>query len=542
MAWGRMALTQPDAATARAWLNDVSRPHRAGIRRAAFIAIADVAPAIALAAGIALTVGGLADGHLARSALGVGLALTGIISRGVIAAFGLRQGVLLAAALKADLRRRILDRAMAAGSSTAQQVTAAVEGVEAADGYWSRFASARIAATLSPLLAIAACAVASPIAAAILTATLIPFVLGMALAGTAAAAESRRQFQSLERLSALFLDRIRALPAILSFQAERVVADEIAASSRELATRTESVLKVAFLSSAILEFFSALSVALVAVYCGFNVLGLLPFSVPEELNLTQAFFALAMAPEVYAPIRRLAAGYHDRQAAEAAAPLLAQCAHPVTPAVPAPPFPAPPSISFDDVSVRFDDQVAVEDFSFSIRSGETVAFRGASGTGKTTLLKILLGLAPVSSGAVTINGARLESVGDLAGAVAWAGQNPVVVAGTVAENIDLGRSGASREDVRAAAVQAGLELDLDRLLDERGGGLSGGERRRLGLARVILKDCPIVLLDEPTANLDARSEQSLIPAIRAACRGRTSLIATHSDALAALADREVTLR
>jgi ATP-binding cassette subfamily C protein CydD len=537
-----MAFTQPDAATARAWLKDVSRPHRGGIRRAALIAIADVAPAIALAAGIALTVGGLADGDLARSALGVGLASTGIISRGILLALGLRQGVLLAADVKAGLRRRILDRALAAGSSNARQVTATVEAVEAADGYWSRFVSTRVAATVSPLLAIAACAVASPIAAAILMATLIPFILGMALAGTAASAESRRQFQSLERLSELFLDRIRALPAILSFQAERVVADEIAESSRELAARTESVLKVAFLSSAILEFFSALSVALVAVYCGFNLLGLLPFSVPEELNLTQAFFALAMAPEVYAPIRRLAAAYHDRQAAEAAAPLLAQSAGPVAPAVRSAPFLAPPSICFDGVSVRFDDQVALQDISISVRSGETVAFRGASGTGKTTLLKILLGLAPVSTGAVTIDGARLESFGDLAGVVAWAGQNPVVVAGTVAENIDLGRSGASREAVRAAAIQAGLELDLDRLLDERGGGLSGGERRRLGLARVILKDCPIVLLDEPTANLDVRSEQALLPAIKAACRGRTCLIATHSDVLAALAGQEVILR
>ncbi|WP_255581442.1 ABC transporter transmembrane domain-containing protein, partial [Caulobacter sp. HMWF009] len=170
-----------------------------------------------------------------------------------------------------------------------------------------------------PLGLIAVAAVASPISAAILLFALIPFIIAMALAGTATAAQSRAQFTALQRLSGLFLDRVRALPVILAFQAEPRVTRDLERAADQLAERTIRVLRVAFFSSAALEFFAALSVALVAVYCGFNLLRLLPFPVPEQLDLRRAVFVLALAPEVYLPMRRLAAAYHDRQAAEAAA-------------------------------------------------------------------------------------------------------------------------------------------------------------------------------------------------------------------------------
>lgn len=535
-----MTAVAPEIA-ARAWLRETGRRHAHATRRATTIAVAEIAPAILLAAGLALAIGGLVAGDASRAALGAGLAALGLVGRGLVSRIGLTLGARASAEVRADLRGRLLSNALNHGRDGSGLVTRSVEGVEALDGYWSRFSAAQVSAAVVPLIALAAIAVASPVAAGILLATLLPFAVGMFLAGTAAAAESRRQFESLERLSALFLDRVRALPAILAFQAEGRATADIGRSSRALAARTRSVLRIAFLSSAILEFFSAISVALVAVYCGFNLLRLLPFEVPETLDLTRAFFALALAPEVYAPLRRLAAAYHDRQAAEAAVSTLEPHLADNERLVPGPRLMQSPRLDFSDVSIAFDGRPVLSGFNLSVAPGEVIALRGPSGSGKTTILRLLLRLGQPKSGSVRVNGAPLSDHGDLSASIAWTGQNPVVIAGTLAENIDLGRTGADRDAIQGAADMAGLTLDLDRVLDERGGGLSGGERRRLGLARAILKDAPVLLLDEPTANLDAEAEAALIETIGRACRGRTCLIATHSDALAAVADREVRL-
>jgi ATP-binding cassette subfamily C protein CydD len=172
---------------------------------------------------------------------------------------------------------------------------------------------------------------------------------------------------------------------------------------------------------------------------------------------------------------------------------------------------------------------------------------GPSGAGKTTALHLLLGLAPLTGGQIRIDGACLAGR-DWTGAIAWAGQHPVLMPGSVADNIALSRRDAPASDILAAADRLGLCASLltrpeglAAPLDERGGGLSGGERRRLALARALLKDAPILLLDEPTAHLDDASERALIAAIRAAAPGRTVIIATHSAALAAIANRIVRL-
>jgi len=418
-----------------------------------------------------------------------------------------------------------------------------VEGVEALDGHVSRFLPARLAASVTPLLLIASAAVVSPFTAGILIFTLLPFIIGMALTGMAAGAESRRQFQAMERLSGLFLDRIRALPAILAFQAEARQTAVIARASEDLANRTGKVLRIAFLSSAIMEFFSALAVALVAVYCGFNLLKLLPFPAPEQLSLTRAFFLLALAPEVYAPMRRLSAAYHDRQAAEAAVPTLRKLIHGAATASLRPPVPArAPAIAFRDVAIAYESGAPVlTGFNLTIAPGATVVLLGASGSGKSSLLHLFLGLSPLTGGEVVVDDVRLSDDPELAGWIAWAGQAPLVVPGTLAENIALAWRAASTHRVMEAAARAGFTGDLNRVIDERGGGLSGGERRRLGLARAFLKPAPVLLLDEPTANLDAASEAALLPVIRAAAEGRTTLIATHSEAVAELADVVVRL-
>lgn len=531
-----------DPGPARAWLRREGGAARRPLGLAAALTVLDVVPAVGFAAGLAWAIASFPQG-VAVMAPGLGLALVSMTARGVLARHALLAGGRAAAAVRGSVRARALQSLF---RGRAVRLSTAMEGVEALDGHFARFEAARAAASTTPLILVAVTALASPFAAGILLFTLIPFVLGMALAGTAAAAESRRQFDALSGLSGLFVDRVRALPAVLAFQAEDRVVRDVAAASQELQRRTGRVLRVAFLSSAVLEFFSALSVALVAVYCGFNLLHLLPFPAPETLDLGRAFFVLALAPEVYAPLRRLAAAYHDRQQAEAAQPALEAATAPGSrprPPAPTAPLPSkPPAIRFDRVTIRYGaGPAAVTDFDLEIRPGQTVVLTGASGSGKSSLLHALLGLAPVTAGEIRVDGRALTDMGCLAGSVAWASQAPVIVPGTLGENIAVADRAAGRRRLLAAAAAAGMRGDLDRRLDERGGGLSGGEIRRLGLARALLKDAPVLLLDEPTADLDRDSERALVEVIRRAAAGRTTLIATHSPAVTALADRVVRL-
>ncbi|HJV42066.1 thiol reductant ABC exporter subunit CydD [Caulobacter sp.] len=535
----------------KAWLKQRDKAAGPAMRRAQGLGLLDGLAAIGFAAGLAFGADAIANhrGPLVLSACLLGVAAA-MLLRALLAYAAAEAGAQAAASAKAGLRaeltRAVFGRSEGPRRSAGEATTALVEGVEAMDGYFARFLPTRLAAGALPLLMIAAAAIASPICAAILLATLIPFVAAMILAGTAAAAQARAQFQALERLSGLFLDRVRALPVVLAFQAEGTTAAALGRSASDLAERTLRVLRVAFISSAALEFFAALSVALVAVYCGFNLLRLLPFPVPEQLDLKRAFFVLALAPEVYAPMRRLAAAYHDRQAAEAAAARLSTFEPPQAAPVVAP-LAAAPAIRFDGVAVRYPeaDAPAVAGFDLDIPAGAIVALVGASGAGKSSILNLLLGLAPLSEGQILIDGAPRP---DLSTDIAWAGQSPLILPASIADNIALSRRDAPRAEIEAAAQQAGLGPalaerpgGLDFVLDERGSGLSGGERRRLSLARALLKPAPILLLDEPTANLDAAAEADMLVAIRAAAKGRTTLIATHAEAVAALADKVVRL-
>lgn len=534
------------------WLAALGRPYAHALRRSGLLLSTDAVAAIGFAAGLGFAVASLSYG-LTRAAPWLFLAAVSAALRGLLAMASLQVGARAAHDIKGAARHRVVRAAMArpAGdrTTTGHAMSAVVEGVEALDGYFARFVPARTAATFAPILVLGAIAIASPISAGILLLAMLPFVAGMALAGMAAGEEARRQFQALERLSAIFLDRVRALPLILAFGAEADQTRVISDAAVDLQRRTARVLRVAFLSSAILEFFAALSVALVAVYCGFSLLGVLPFKTPETLNLGRAFFVLALAPEVYAPMRRLAAVYHDRQAAEAAAPALAMGN--VEPVIAQPiAFIAAPAIHFRAVSIVYPDtdRPVFEGFDLMLEAGSTTALVGPTGSGKTTLLHLFLGLAPLTRGEVSVGDLRLSDVGSFAPAIAWAGQSPLIAPGSLAYNIALGRPGASRAEIEAVAAR--VELDeaasrrvdgLDALLDERGGGLSGGERRRVALARALLKNAPILLLDEPTANLDLAAEQRLLPLIAETAKGRTTLIATHSEAVAALADRVVRL-
>jgi len=528
-----------------------------GLRASASLLVADGLFAIGFAGGLAGALSRIAA-HGAASALPwLALALACALARGLGLLLAARVGAQAAATVKLDARRRVVVAALnrpagvRAGDVTGGALLSlAVDEVEALDGFVARFLPARLAATITPLGVLVVVAVASPICALLLALTFIPFVVLMALAGMASATRSQQQFAALARLSGLFVDRLRALPVILAFRAEGRETRRLADASLDVATRTVRVLQTAFLSSAVLEFFSALCVALVAVYAGFNLLGLLPMHVPETLDLGRAFFVLALAPEFYAPMRRLAAAYHDRSAAQAAAQRLQSFeqgadASPVDELAAPPVIARAPAIRFDDVSIRYPDEAGdvVSHLSFELRPGQTLALVGPSGSGKTTVLRLLLGLAPLSSGRVSIDGWPLAGARGIAAQAAWIGQAPLIAPGSLRSNLLLAQPDASPQALAQAIERVGLgptiarrDGGLDAPIDERGSGLSGGERRRIALARALLKPSRVWLLDEPTTHLDDVAEAQLIATIARVRAGRTLLIATHSERLAALAD------
>ncbi|WP_236621535.1 ABC transporter ATP-binding protein/permease [Asticcacaulis benevestitus] len=442
------------------------------------------------------------------------------------------------------IRLDIMGKALAGRIDSAQhqsRLNALFEDSEALEGYYARFSQSELQARVLPLGLLALMAVVSPVSAGILLLTLLPFVALMAILGMTSADESKRQLEALSRLSNLFVDRIKALPLILSFEAGPRQVRSVGHAARDVAERTLRVLKVAFVTSAVLEFFSALSVALIAIYCGFYLLGELPFPSPEILTFPAAFFVLALAPEVYAPMRRLAAAYHDRQTAMAATQrLIALDILPET--TPAAPLISAPEIIYQDVICGFadDPDFRIGPVSFTARPGQVIALRGPTGSGKTTLLRLLLGYGHKISGDILIKG---ESAGDISASIAWVSQNPPILSGTLADNLTLANRAATKADIAQAITDfhlEGLVTTRDKALlhdlNERGSGLSGGERRKLGLARAALKEAPILLLDEPTADLDSAAEDDLIRLLPALFKGRTVILSSHSPKLCALAD------
>jgi ATP-binding cassette subfamily C protein CydD len=520
------------------------------LRRIHALGLVEGAAIAGFAWGLSHTISDLFGQAQTASRLILPVAVT-LLSLTVRAATGLlnqKLGMASARHIIAAIRLDLMTKSLEGRIDSARhqgRLNALFEDSEALEGYYARFRQAEFLARLLPLAFLAVMAMASPVSAGILLLTLLPFVALMAILGLTSAEESKRQLDALSRLSNLFVDRIRALPLILSFEAGPRQVRTVGRAAHDVAERTLSVLKVAFVTSAVLEFFSALSVALIAIYCGFYLLGELPFRVPEHLTFASAFFVLALAPEVYAPMRRLAAAYHDRQTAMAAAQRLMEID--ARSAVPASErFIKAPEIVYDAVVCGFADDAGfrIGPVSFTARPGHVVAIKGPTGAGKTTLLRLLLGQGLKREGAVRIDGMALTNNADIGESIGWVSQNPPVLAGSLTDNLTLANRSASPERIAQAIELFGLRRVAEsRLsdLNERGSGLSGGERRRLGLARAWLKDAPILLLDEPTADLDAHAEAELIARLPDLFTGRTVILSSHSPKLCALADQVVEL-
>jgi len=447
--------------------------------------------------------------------------------------------------------------------ASGQAASAMAEQAEAIVPWLARYQSAMWRVRLLPMVILAAVALQSWVAALILmvAAPLIP--LFMAIVGWRAKAASEEQMLQLGHMNAFLLDRLRGLSTLRALHAVELTGQRLRDHAEDLRTRTMRVLRIAFLSSAVLELFSALGVAMVAVYIGFHLLGTLNFGAwGGKLGLGQAMFVLLLAPAFFEPLRDLSAVWHDRAAGEAALQTLQSmqvqsvqivgAQHVVDPVLPgkASLSPVRPvSVCIADLEVQApgsDSRLAP--LSLQIEAGEHVALWSPSGSGKSVLLAQIAGLLPVQQGRIEVDRQTLEagSATQLRQRMAWLGQQPHVFAGSAARNIALGRSYVGPEQVAEATQQAALDETLAHRpgasLGEGGAGLSGGEVVRLALARMAAQtQAGLLLVDEPTAHLDPETATQITQSLRHLARGRTMLVATHDAQLAAAMDRVIEL-
>lgn len=421
-----------------------------------------------------------------------------------------------------------------------------VEQVEALDGYFARFLPQLWLATALPLLIFAIVLGLDWLAAIflLLAAPLIP--LFMALVGMGAQRLNQAQFVAVTRLSGHFLDRVRGITTLQLFGRTATAAAEVFAAADDYRARSMKTLRIAFLSSAVLEFFASVAIAVIAIYVGFGLLGYITYGPSSSLTLFSGLTILLLAPEFFQPLRSLSQHYHDRAAALGAAEALVAILNETPPET----FERRSADSaHNDALVRL-SEACVEHagrgqvlgpVSLEVSRGEVIALTGPSGAGKSTLLQLIAGFVAPSEGSVEVMSERRP---------AWMDQRPLVIQGTIADNLRLADTQASDERMQAALLRAGLAGLLSRLpegldtpVGERGAGLSGGQAQRLALARVFLSDAALVLLDEPTASLDEDSEAEVAASLaRLVEEGRTLIIATHHPALMAMAHRVVRIQ
>ncbi|MER0245718.1 thiol reductant ABC exporter subunit CydD, partial [Streptomyces sp. HSW2009] len=470
------------------------------------------------------------------------------------------------AEVKSELRMRLLERATGLGPGwlstqrTGELTALATRGIDALDDYFARYLPQLGLAVVVPVAVLARIVTEDWVSALIIVITLPLIPIFMMLIGWATQHRMDRQWRLLSRLSGHFLDVVAGLPTLKVFGRAKAQAESIRAITSDYRQATLKTLRIAFLSSFALELLATLSVALVAVGIGMRL-------VHGDMDLYAGLVVLILAPEAYLPLRQVGAEYHAAAEGLAAADEVFAVLETPASGVAAAPTAAAGAVTavdartaalvVDRLQVRHPGRTepSLAAFSCTVRPGETVAVVGPSGAGKSTLLHALLGFVGadngVERGRVTVGGVDLAafSADDWRAwrhQIAWLPQRPYLFAGTIAENVRLARPDADDEAV-CAALRAASALEFVRALPdgpqtvigEDGAGLSAGQRQRLALARAFLADRPVLLLDEPTANLDGETEALVVDAVRRLARGRTVLLVVHRPALLAVADRVV---
>ncbi|SHK49096.1 ATP-binding cassette, subfamily C, CydD [Marinobacter antarcticus] len=430
-----------------------------------------------------------------------------------------------------------------------------IDHVEALHGYFARFLPQMMLSLVVPLLILVLVFYLDWLAGIflLLSAPLIP--LFMALVGMGAEKLNQQHFETISRLSGQFLDKVRGLTTLQLFGQTDSAAELIQQRSDHYRRITLKTLRIAFLSSAVLEFFASVAIAVIAIYIGFGLLGYISYGPSSDLTLFSGLLILLLAPEFFQPLRTLSQYYHDRAAAlGAGAEILARLGdqesassagsadHDVdTEPLTTESVTDSETIGLNSVSLAFrSGHEVLNCVSLAIRKGDVIALTGPSGGGKSTLLHLLAGFLTPDSGDIHLFGKPAGSF-----AFGWLGQSGFLVHGTWADNLRLTSPDVSDVAIETALRNVGLGPLLDSREDgifskvsEDGQGLSGGQARRLSLARIFVADYAVILLDEPTAGLDSDSEIFVLEALRKlALAGKTLIFSTHHHALLALANR-----
>ena len=449
--------------------------------------------------------------------------------------------------IRFEIRRQVLDRLQQAGPAWIQGkpagswATLILEQIDDMHDYYARYLPQMALAGCVPLLIVVAIFPSNWVAALILLATAPLIPLFMALVGMGAADANRRNFLALARLSGHFLDRLRGMDTLRIFGRGKAETDNIREASQDFRQRTMEVLRLAFLSSGVLEFFTSLSIALVAVYFGFSYLGELNFgSYGAAVTLSSGFLALILAPEFFQPLRDLGTFYHAKAQAVGAADSLktfleSPLAHPER-GEQVLETSEPVSLCAKDLFITSPEgKMLVGPLNFTLNAGQRAVLVGQSGSGKSSLLNALAGFLPYS-GSLKVNGVELrhlqpESWHRL---MSWVGQNPQLPAATLRENVLLGNPHADEEQLHLALEKAWVNEFLPQLPDgvdtavgEQSARLSVGQAQRVAVARALLAPSRLLLLDEPAASLDAHSEQRVMQALGEASMQQTTLMVTH---------------
>jgi thiol reductant ABC exporter CydD subunit len=535
-----------------------SRAARRQLAVAAVLAVATAALVVAQAALLADAIAraflhgaSLADLRGPLIALAVVLAARALTA-GAFELSGRRGAAAAMSELRARLARQLLvRRPLRPAERVGELAATAVQGVDALEAYLAGYVPQLLLGATVPLAVLAWIAPRDPVAAALLAVTIPLLILFMALVGRSARDAARRRHRVLSLLGAHFLDVVRGLETLRAHNREAAQADTIAAVGDRYRAETMATLRVAFLSALVLELVAMLGTALVAAAIGLQL-------VAGALTLQVGLAALLLAPELYAPLRDVGRQFHASADGLAAAQrIFAVLEQPASVRAPAAPVAAPDpgvhGLRFERVSFAHGERAgtALDGVELELAPGAVTALVGPSGAGKSTLAALALRLADPDGGRVSCGGVELRDVDpdDWRARVAWVPQRPRLLAGTVAEYLRPAGAAPPAARVRAALEAAGaarfvgaLPAGLDTRIGDGGRALSAGEAQRLALARAFLRDAPLLVLDEPTAQLDAATAAGVADAIARRAPGRTVLLITHDPALAARADRVVELR